>query len=103
MPSAKHKLVKATLSITALVLLLLLLLTSPLGRVVDQRLTNHFRYLNARREQHQFTWLNGVECHLLYNIIAIAGRIISPEGGAIIWGYLYGEGADLVPGASSDQ
>jgi hypothetical protein len=71
------------------------LLASPLGRIVDRHLSGHFERINHRREHHQLTRLDIVECQLLYNSIAIAGRIVSPEAGAIVWAYLHNEGKDL--------
>jgi hypothetical protein len=71
------------------------LLASPLGRIVDRQLSSHFQRVNYRREHHQLTRLDIVECQLLYNSIAIAGRTVSPEAGAIVWAYLHNEGKDL--------
>ncbi|RZK28183.1 MAG: hypothetical protein EOO61_22420, partial [Hymenobacter sp.] len=71
------------------------LLASPLGRIVDRHLSAHFERVNYRREHNQLTKLDVVECQLLYNSIAIAGRIVSPEAGAIVWAYLHNEGKDL--------
>lgn len=73
----------------------IIVLASPLGRVVDKKLSVHFEQINQRREHHQLTWLDGVECQVLYNGIALAGRLVSPEGGAIVWHYLHGQGQDL--------
>ena len=41
------------------------------------------------------SWRDGVECQVLYNSIALAGRLVSPEGGAIVYHYLHGNGQDL--------
>lgn len=76
-------------------LLSIVVLASPLGRIVDRNLAAHFEHANQRREQHRLTWLDGVECQVLYNSIALAGRLVSPEGGAIVWHYLHGKGQDL--------
>jgi hypothetical protein len=76
-------------------LLGIVVLASPLGRIVDRGLSSHFEHVNQRREQHRLTWLDGVECQVLYNSIALAGRLVSPEGGAIVWHYLHGKGQDL--------
>jgi hypothetical protein len=72
-----------------------IVLASPLGRQIDKGISTHFERVNQRREHHQLTWLDGVECQVLYNGIALAGRFVSPEGGAIVWHYLYGQGRDL--------
>lgn len=71
------------------------MLASPLGRVVDRAVSAHFERVNQHRERHALTWLDGVECQFLYNGIALAGRIVSPEGGQIVWHYLHGKGRDL--------
>jgi hypothetical protein len=68
------------------------LLVSPLGRIIDRHLSTHFERVNYRREHHKLSKLDIVECQFLYNSIAIAGRIVSPEAGAIVWHYLYGKG-----------
>jgi hypothetical protein len=72
-----------------------ILIASPLGRLMDRQLTVHFRQMNERREGHRLTWADGVQCRVLYNGIALGGRLLSPEGGAVIYHYLYGEGKDL--------
>lgn len=76
-------------------LLIIVILASPLGRVIDRNLSAHFEQVNQRREHHQLSTLDVVECQLLYNAITIAGRIVSPEAGAIVHHYLYGKGKDL--------
>jgi hypothetical protein len=76
-------------------LLGIVILASPIGRIVDRGLSSHFEHVNQRREQHRLTWLDGVECQALYNGITLAGRFVSPEGGAIVHHYLYGNGKDL--------
>lgn len=70
-------------------------LASPLGRVVDRGLSAHFEQVNQRRQQHRLSGLDVIECQLLYNSIALAGRLVSPEGGAIVFHYLHGKGQDL--------
>ena len=76
-------------------LLGVVVLASPLGRIVDRELSAHFERVNQKRMQRQMSWLDGVECQVLYNGIALAGRLVSPEGGAIVYHYLYGNGQDL--------
>ena len=71
------------------------LLASPVGRCIDQRLTAHFAAMNTRRVEKRLTWFDGVQCHLLYNGIAVGGRVVSREGGQVIWSYLHGCGRDL--------
>jgi hypothetical protein len=70
-------------------------LASPLGRVVDRELGRHFERINQCRMQRRLSWLDGVECQLLYNSIALGGRLVSPEAGEIVWHYLHGSGQDL--------
>lgn len=75
--------------------LVVAVVASPLGRVMDRQLTAHFRQMNERRIQQRLTWVDGVQCRLLYNGIALIGRLLFPEGGAVIWNYLHGQGKDL--------
>ncbi|RZJ87534.1 MAG: hypothetical protein EOO60_12090, partial [Hymenobacter sp.] len=77
-------------------LLGMVVLASPVGRVVDKALSSHFAQMNRRREHHHLTRLDVAECQVLYNGIAIAGRIVSPEGGQIVWHYLHGKGEALL-------
>lgn len=100
MPTSTHfrlrtRLRQLTLLALGSVVLGVIVLASPLGRVIDKELSLHFQRVNQHREHHQFTWLDGVECQVLYNSIALAGRIVSPEGGQIVWHYLHGKGQDL--------
>lgn len=71
------------------------ILASPLGRVVDRGLSSHFEEVNRRRQAHRLSRLDVIECQLLYNSIALAGRLVSPEGGAIVFHYLHGNGQHL--------
>lgn len=72
-----------------------LVVASPVGRVLDRQLSAHFSNMNERRARHRLTWADGVQCLVLYNSIAIVGRLESPEGGAVVWHYLHGGGADM--------
>ena len=81
-------------------LLVTVILASPLGRTVDRALSIHFAQMNQRREHNHLTRLDVAECQVLYNSIALAGRLVSPEGGAIVWHYLHGHGTDLRLNAS---
>ena len=72
-----------------------LLLVSPVGRLFDQRLTSHFFALNQRRAEHRLRSFERVECYLLYNGIALGGRLLYPEGADVVSHYLHGEGKDL--------
>jgi hypothetical protein len=51
--------------------------------------------MNERREQHRLSWWDGIQCQVLYNGIATAGRLVAPEAGQVIWHYLHGHGTDL--------
>lgn len=73
----------------------LLLLASPAGRFFDRALTEHFIAMNQRREQHRLSSWDGMQCQLLYASVATCGRVVSPEGGQVIWHYLCGRGTDL--------
>ena len=77
------------------ILLTTLIVASPLGRVFDKSLSIHFERMNQRREQHQFTRLDMIECEMLYNSISVLGRLVSPEAGKIVYHYLHGQGEDL--------
>lgn len=83
------------LSICLLSVSAFFLLASPVGRSIDRGITAHFVSMNQRREQHQLSWWDGIQCQILYTSIAIGGRVVSPEAGQIIWHYLYGHGTDL--------
>ena len=83
------------LSACLLVVSTFVLLASPLERFIDRGLTAHFVAMNQRREQRHLSWLDGVQCKVLYTCIATGGRMISPEAGQIVWHYLHGKGADL--------
>lgn len=91
----KRKLVRLILLGVSTSLVLLVVLASPAGRVIDRQITAHFKRVNQRREQHQLNWLDGAECYVLYHSIAVAGRLVAPEAGAIVSHYLDGNGRDL--------
>ena len=75
--------------------LVVAVVASPIGRVMDRHLTAHFRQMNERREEKRLSWADGVQCQLLYTGIALGGRLLSPEGGQVIYHYLHGQGKDL--------
>ncbi len=70
-------------------------IASPLGRGMDRQLTAHFSVMNRRRVEQRTTLFDRVQCYLLYNGIAVGGRVVSWEGGQVIWSYLHGGGQDL--------
>jgi hypothetical protein len=76
-------------------LLGMVILASPAGRVMDKGLSAHFQQINQRRQQHLLSELDVIECQVIFNSIAFAGRLVSPEAGAIVSQYLYGKGKDL--------
>lgn len=73
----------------------MVVLASPVGRVIDKILSSHFAQMNRRRENNRLNKLDVAECQVLYYGIALAGRFVSPEGSAIVSGYLHGQGRDL--------
>ena len=83
------------LIVSSLLISTVILLASPLGRVIDRALTMHFIAMNGRRAHHRLSRWDGIQCQLLYNSIVTGGRLISPEAGQIIWHYLHGHGTDL--------
>ena len=83
------------LIVSSLLVSAVILLASPLGRVIDRALTMHFIAMNGRRAHHRLSRWDGIQCQLLYNSIATGGRLISPEAGQIIWHYFHGHGSDL--------
>lgn len=94
-PTQRRLCRRVVVSGVALLAVLGAVFASPVGRVVDRKLTAHYRVLNQRRVNHRLTLFDGVECRLLYTSIAFGGRLISPEGGAVVTHYLHGEGKDL--------
>ena len=86
---------RVCLGIVLAAALVVVVVASPIGRVMDRHLTAHFRQMNERRERHRMSWADGIQCRLLYTGIALGGRLLSPEGGQVIWHYLHGEGKDL--------
>ena len=68
---------------------------SPVGRMLDQKLTAHYLALNQRRDNQLMSWFDRVECRLLYTSIALGGRLFAPEAGQALWHYLHGQGKDL--------
>lgn len=67
-------------------------LASPLGRLIDRRVSAHFVRVNQRRAEHRLTTCDTIECLGLYHGIALVGRVVSSKGGAIVWHYLHGKG-----------
>ncbi|AIZ63734.1 hypothetical protein PK28_08565 [Hymenobacter sp. DG25B] len=91
-----RQIVKIVLSIAcAMGASFLTILASPLGRDIDQVITDHFRHMNERRVAHRLTRMDVLECKVLFHAIAFAGRLVSQEGGTVVWHYLHGGGKDL--------
>ncbi|SET99674.1 hypothetical protein [Hymenobacter actinosclerus] len=91
----KRRLVQSVRLVTVTIAIATLLLLSPAGKLFDDGLTAHFRAMNERRLAHRLSWLDGIEIKLLYNTIATAGHVISPEAAQIVAHYLNGGGKPL--------
>lgn len=76
-------------------LVTLLLLASPLGRVVEGAVNADLAGMHQRQLTSQNTAFDRLQCRLLYGSIVWLGGLRYPEGAAIIDHYLHGGGSDL--------
>lgn len=76
-------------------LLVVLVLWSPVGRLVERAVDAHLAGMHRRQLADQNTALDRWQCRLLYGGIVTLGGLRYPEGAAVIDHYLHGGGRDL--------
>ena len=76
-------------------LLVVLVLWSPVGRLVERAVDAHLAGMHRRQQADRNTALDRWECRLLYGGIVTLGGLRYPEGAAVIDHYLHGGGRDL--------
>ena len=76
-------------------LLVVLVLWSPVGRLVERAVDAHLAGMHRRQLADRNTALDRWECRLLYGGIVTLGGLRYPEGAAVIDHYLHGGGRDL--------
>ena len=77
------------------ILVTVLLLASPLGRVVESAVNADLAGMHQRQLANQSTSFDRLQCRVLYGSIVWLGGLRYPEGAAIIDHYLHGGGRDL--------
>ena len=76
-------------------LLVVLVLWSPVGRLVERGVDAHLAGMHRRQLANRNTALDRWQCRLLYGGIVTLGGLRYPEGAAVIDHYLHGGGRDL--------
>jgi hypothetical protein len=90
-----RKLYRTLLLLTTLSAIALVLLAfTPVGPAVEGGINAHLDGVNDRMHAGRLTWLDRVECRLLYKGIVVAGWVVSPEGSQIVNWYINGDGSD---------
>jgi hypothetical protein len=90
----------SSISISIVVSVFVIIMISPLGRIVEKGINLHLMSINNRLHSNDLTMLDKLECKLLYGGIIVAGKFISPEGFETLNHYINGYGSDyfLDPG-----
>ena len=76
-------------------LLVILVLWSPVGRLMERGIDAHLAGMHRRQLANRNTSLDRGLCRLLYGGIVTLGGLRYPEGAAVIDHYLHGGGQDL--------